>query len=214
MPHVTSVVHIVGADDAYRRATARMLQTDGLVSASHVSIDPLMALDPDGRACVLLDLDAPGLDGLAVQRRLREHGCQWPVVFMTAHGDIDACVRAIKGGAEDYLVKPLCRDRLLEAVTSALGRDAALAEQRAREHALRQRFASLTGAERAIFAKVVSGMLNKQIASDFGRSERTIKGHRSRMMAKMRAASVADLVRMAECLGVGGESGARHSLSA
>jgi FixJ family two-component response regulator len=206
MPHVTPVIHIVDADDASRRSVARLLQSAGFQSAAHDSVAPLMTIEPDACACVLLDLDAPATDGLAVQRELREHGLEWPLIFVTARGDFDACVRAVKGGADDYLVKPLRRARLVDAVQSALCREAARAEQRAREHALRQRFASLTGAERAIFVKVVAGMLNKQIASEFGRSERTIKGHRSRMMSKMRAASVADLVRMGQCLGIGADA--------
>lgn len=208
MAHASPVIHIVDADDAGRRATARLLQSEGLASASHASIDSLLALEPDGRACILLDVDSLAHDGLIVQRQLRDRGCPWPVVFVTGRGDFDACVRAIKGGAEDYLVKPLRRGRLVESLTAALGREAAQAERRSHERTLRQRYASLTGAERAIFVKVAEGMLNKQIASDFGRSERTIKGHRSRMMAKMRASSLADLVRMADCLGLAADRAA------
>lgn len=158
--------------------------------------------DPATPGCLLLDLALPGLDGLGVQQALSAADCARPIVFITGRGDIPTTVRAMKGGAVDFLTKPVNDTDLLAAVRNAIEIDRAAREAQVAMGALKQRLASLTPREREVLAHVVAGRLNKQIAADLGTVEKTIKVHRARIMEKMAVRSLADLVRIAERLGL------------
>jgi FixJ family two-component response regulator len=153
----------------------------------------------------VLDVRLPGLSGLDLQRELTNSGIQLPIIFMTAHGDIPMTVRAMKGGAMEFLTKPFRTRRLLDAIRAAIERDRDTLKQRAEVAQLRSCYDLLTPREREVLALLVLGLLNKQIAGQLVTSERTIKFHRAHIMQKMRAESLADLVKMAQKLGVTGE---------
>jgi FixJ family two-component response regulator len=196
-------VFVVDDDPSVRGAVGRLLKSVGLRVAAFASADDFLRYPiPDGPACVILDLCIPGLDGLAVQRALAERVASPPVVFITGHGDIPQSVCAMKAGAVDFLPKPFNNRDLLAAVRSALSRHQSVRQSATELAELRRRVDSLSPREREVMAFVVSGMLNKQIAHRLGVSEKTIKAHRARVMEKMEADSLADLVRMAEKLGV------------
>jgi FixJ family two-component response regulator len=146
----------------------------------------------------------PGLSGLEVQRKMKERGIHTPIIFVTGHGDVPMSVQAMKAGAVEFLTKPFRDQDLLDAIWQALERDRAARQRRAKMADLQRRHDSLTACERKVMTLVVSGLLNKQIASELGVSEKTIKVHRGHVMKKMRAESLADLVRMAESMGVNG----------
>jgi FixJ family two-component response regulator len=207
------IVHVVDDDLSVRKSLARLLGGAGLEVRLYASAEELLAAaGPQLEGCLLLDLRLPGASGLELQERLAARGCLAPVVFLTGHGDVPTSVRAMKGGAVDFLQKPVAARDLFAAVSSALSRGAAarrdigeLAELRALEQALSER-------QREVWLRVVRGQLNKQIASDLGLVERTVKLHRARAMEKLRARSTADLVRIAARLGLaptgsGGSSG-------
>jgi FixJ family two-component response regulator len=153
-----------------------------------------------GAACIVLDLQMPGLDGLDLQDELHTRGIELPIVFVTGHGDIPSSVRAMKAGAVDFLTKPVMDDDLLRAVAEALARDELEREERADLDALRARVATLTPRERQVMKFVAQGLLNKQIAARLGTAEKTVKVHRGRVMRKMQVKSLADLVRAVERL--------------
>src|SRR6266566_5646344 len=157
---------------------------------------------PDVASCLVLDIRLPGLSGLDFQTELAKANIHIPIIFMTGHGDIPMTVRAMKGGAVDFLAKPFRDQDLLDAVTAAIQRDEKRREQEKRLADLKAHFSSLTSREREIMALVASGLMSKQIAAQVGLSEITVKVHRSHIMKKMEARSVADLVRMAEALGI------------
>ena len=157
---------------------------------------------PGCARCVVLDVRLPGLSGLDLQRELAAHGINLPVIFITGHGDIPMSVRAMKAGALEFLTKPFRDQDLLDAIQQALERDRGARQQRSETAELRERFDSLTAREREVMGLVVSGLLNKQIAGELGTSEVTIKIHRSQVMKKMDAGSLAELVRMTEKLGI------------
>jgi len=200
------VVYLVDDDESLRTALSRLLRAAGHETRSYGSAaEFLLARKPPLRGCLLLDVRIPGgPSGLELHRGLRDQQEMLPVIFITGHGDIPMSVQAIKAGAFDFLPKPVQKETLLETVAAALARDEErwrLAERRAE---LERRQASLTPCENEIFLRVVSGQPNKQIGAEVGCSERTVKAHRSRVMQKMGAASLADLVHMAGDLNVDG----------
>jgi FixJ family two-component response regulator len=153
---------------------------------------------------LVLDVRLPGSSGLDLQRELAEAGVHLPIIFVTGHGDIPMSVQAMKAGAVEFLTKPFRDQTLLDAIRQAIERDRVARQQRARNADLRRRYESLGPREREVLKCVVSGMLNKQIADELGATERTIKFHRGHIMRKMQVRSLAELVRMAEALGIGG----------
>lgn len=188
-------VHLVDDDAAILKSLGRLLEASGYRVEQHASAeDFLSAIDPDEPGCVVLDLRMPGTDGHGVQSRLSEACPRLPVIFLTGQGDITASVRAMKGGAVDFLTKPVRAEVILGAVERAIALDAETRLQRT-EHALvAERIASLTGREREVLDAVVVGRLNKQIAHDMGIAEKTVKVHRARMMRKLGVTTIAELV--------------------
>jgi FixJ family two-component response regulator len=196
------------------RALTRLLSAAGLEARGFPSPAAfLQAHDPATPGCLLLDLGLPGLDGLEVQQALSAADCARPIVFITGRGDIPTTVRAMKGGAVDFLTKPVNDSDLLAAVRNAIEIDRVAREAQVETGALKQRLASLTPREREVLAHVVGGRLNKQIAADLGTVEKTIKVHRARIMEKMAVRSLADLVRVAERLGLPPAGGTANTIS-
>jgi FixJ family two-component response regulator len=198
-----TTVFIVDDDASVRDAVARLLRSVGHHPRVFGSAQDFLASPKSaGPACLVLDVRMPGLGGLDCQRRLREAGWPIPVIFMSGHGDIPMTVRVMKAGAVDFLTKPFRDEDLLDAVDQALERDRARNAEALDTAALRERYALLTAREREVMAWVVAGRLNKQIAGELGTSEITVKVHRGNVMRKMKADSVADLVRMSGRLGL------------
>jgi FixJ family two-component response regulator len=192
---------VVDDDPSVLRALCRLFLAAGLEPRAFPSPAAfLQAHDPATPGCLVLDVALPGLDGLEVQKALSVSECTRPIVFITGRGDIPTTVRAMKGGAIDFLTKPVKDRDLLAAVRNAIEIDRAARETQVEMDAMRQRLASLTPREREVLVHVVAGRLNKQIAADLGTVEKTIKVHRARIMEKMEVRSLADLVRVAERL--------------
>ena len=203
MKQPDSVVFVVDDDLSVREAIESLIRSVGLrVETFETAQEFLRSTRPDAPGCVVLDVRLPGLSGLDLQRELAAHGINLPVIFITGHGDIPMSVRAMKAGALEFLTKPFRDQDLLDAIQQALERDLSARQQRTETAELRERFDSLTSREREVMGLVVSGLLNKQIAGELGTSEVTIKIHRSQVMKKMGAGSLAELVRMTEKLGI------------
>ena len=199
MSEPESIVFVVDDDPSVRSAIKRLIVCVGLQVELFESAQEFLASKlPNVPCCLVLDVRLPGISGLALQRHLAEANVQIPIIFITAHSDVPMTVRAMKAGAVEFLTKPFHDQDLLDAIQLALERDRIRHQQEAEIAVLRERFESLTPREREVLPWVVSGLLSKQIADAIGRSEASVKVHRSQLMRKMAADSVADLVRMAE----------------
>lgn len=198
------LVHVVDDDASFRTAVERRLKLAGYDVVTYSSAQDLLdRLPGDERpGCILLDVRIPGLSGPELQGHLIELGSTMPIVFLTGHADTATAVRAIKAGAEDFLTKPVSSEQLTEALDRALARQEAASSQRSRLNSLRTLVASLTPRERQVFDLIVRGRINKQIAYEFGKTERTVKAHRRQVMEKMQVHSLAELVSIAERLGM------------
>ena len=200
----TQLVFVIDDDASMRDAISRLLNAVGLAVRTFASArDFLSSGLPDAPGCVVLDVRLPGLSGLDLQRQMVEVGIHFPVVFITGHGDIPMSVQAMKAGAVEFLTKPFRDQDLIDAVRLGIQRDRKGRTQRADLAELRNHLLHLTDRERQVMSLVVSGLLNKQIALRLGTSEKTVKIHRGRVMQKMKADSLAELVRMSQKLGIG-----------
>jgi RNA polymerase sigma factor (sigma-70 family) len=196
-----SVVFVIDDDPSVRSSLKFLIGTVGLQVESFDSAESFLQRKPLERpSCLVLDVRLRGLSGLDFQRELAVRNIRIPIIFITGHGDIPMSVHAMKEGAIEFLTKPFRDQDLLDAIRIALERDRGRREQEKETAELRQRFESLTPREREVISMVVSGMLNKQIAAQLGTAENTVKVHRSRAIEKMRAQSLADLVRMVDRL--------------
>src|SRR5216683_4465744 len=197
MPAFT--IFVVDDDTAVLKALTRLLRVNGLSIQTFSSpLEFLLRHDPSVPGCAILDLSMPGLDGLKLQQELATQHAELPVIFITGKGDISTGIRAMKAGAVDFLTKPVRDSELLAAIEQARERVVKITEARAQLDSIKARLARLTPREHEVLGLVVAGRLNKQIASELGTVEKTIKVHRGRMMKKMGVRAVADLVRMAE----------------
>ena len=198
-----AIVAIVDDDPSVRRGLQRLIRSAGWKVETFASaqefLDRPLAISPN---CLVLDLQLPGLSGLDLQQRMADLGLDIPVVFLTGQGNIPASVKAMKAGAIEFLTKPVDEQNLLKAIQEAVQRDRRTRQQQTEMHELRRRYESLTAREREVMQLVISGLLNKQIAGELTITEDTVKFHRGHVMRKMCAESLADLVRMAENLGV------------
>ena len=196
------VVHVIEDDEGSRSASARLLSAAGHAVRVYGSASEFLDHLPSESGCLVLDLHLPGPSGLDLQEKLATAENPLPIVFLTGHGEVPASVRAMKGGAVDFLTKPVEAPVLLEAVNRALELDAENRAIRERRRATLARYERLTLREREVMAHLISGQLNKQVGFDLGISERTTKIHRRRVLEKMEADSIADLVRAAADLGI------------
>jgi len=202
------IVIVVDDDLSFRNMLSRLVGTIGLKTVQFASAEEFLAAPlPDGPACLVLDVHMPGLSGLDLQRRLTQGSRPFPIIFTTGHGDIPMTVEAMKAGAVGFFSKPFRTQEMIDAIKEGIARDREAQKLYAETAELQARYQSLTAREREVFALVTTGALNKQIAHQLGTSERTIKAHRSQVVEKMKAESVADLVRMADRLGVGAVEG-------
>ena len=203
MPNSAPIVGIIDDDAGIRDGLGDLMESVGLKALTYASVPEFLAVGlPDAPSCLVLDVRMPGQSGLELQQRLIAAGLKTPIIFITGHADIEMSVRAMKAGAAEFLPKPFREQDLLEAVHQSIEKDRENRKQKAIDDALATKFAGLTAREREVLALVTSGRLNKQIANDIGVAEITVKVHRAQVMRKMEARSLADLVRMADQLGL------------
>jgi FixJ family two-component response regulator len=201
----SSTVFLVDDDASVRRALTRLIKSAGYRVESFGSAREFLekSVSSDGPACLVLDVRMPGLSGLELQDELQKDGVILPIIFITGHGDIPMSVKAMKAGAMDFLQKPVKDKDLLKAIEQALARASQVRAEREEGEEIQSRINTLTPREREVMTLVVRGLLNKQVASELGIVEKTIKVHRARIMDKMRVNSLAELVRLAERVGIG-----------
>jgi FixJ family two-component response regulator len=203
MNDASQMVFLIDDEPSVLKALARVIGATGFRTASFSSPQSFLEqYEPAARGCIVLDVSMPGLTGLELQQALIEKNCSLPIVFLTARGDIPTSVRAMKHGAVDFLTKPVDDDDLIAAVDRALDREATDQVRRAQIAELQMRFSTLTSREQEVLGHVIAGRLNKQIAAVLGTTEKTVKVHRARVMDKMQAQSLAELVRLSGTAGI------------
>jgi len=202
-PRSDAVIAIVDDDLSAREGLSSLIRSAGMQVETFASAPEFLGRPAaETPSCLVLDLQLPGLSGLDLQKQMADSGLEIPIVFLTGHGDIPASVKAMKAGAVEFLTKPFDEEELLRAIQEAIERDRRTRQQRAGIRELQDRYESLTAREQEVMRHVVSGLLNKQIAAELNITEFTVKIHRGHVMRKMRADSVADLVRMADSLAI------------
>jgi FixJ family two-component response regulator len=202
-PAAQPVVIVIDDDASVRRGLSNLVRSTGLgVKVFASAAEMLLSERPDVPSCLVLDVKLPELTGLELQTELAKSNIHIPIIFITGHGDIPMTVRAMKAGAVDFLTKPFSTQEMLDAIAMAIERDRKRRQDEKLTSGVRARFEALTPREREVMALVTAGMMNKQVAAELRLSEITVKIHRGRIMRKMSARSLADLVRMAELLGV------------
>jgi RNA polymerase sigma factor (sigma-70 family) len=213
---VPGVVHVVDDDASFRTAIERRLKKAGYEVATYPSAQHLLDRLPDqrGPGCILLDVRIPGLSGPELQGRLNELGSALPIVFLTGYADVPTTVQAIKAGADDFLTKPVSSDQLLTAIQRAMAHHEAMRDTKSKLDFVRAHIASLTPRERQVFELVVRGKTNKHVAHELGATARTIKAHRHRVMEKMQVQSLAELVSLAERVGILNASSSAEQVNA
>jgi len=198
-----SIVHVVDDDETVRKGTARLLTAAGLEARTYASAEEFLgAVESSSTGCIILDVRLPDRSGLDLQATLAGRAVALPIVFLTGHGEIPDTVRAMKRGAVDFLTKPVDGEVLLAAVRRALAQDESARAARVRRESLRRRYERLTPREREVFAHLIGGQLNKQVAADLAITERTIKLHRANILEKLEVGSMAELARLAVDLGI------------
>jgi RNA polymerase sigma factor (sigma-70 family) len=205
MPDTSLSVLIIDDDAEFRDSVGRLLRTVGLNARQFSSVPDFFSADPqpDGPTCLVVDVRMPGPSGFDLQRELAAADKNFPIIFITAHGDIPMSVRAMKQGAIEFLTKPFRDQDLLDAIATGLARDRTRRETEKALHEIRERFENLSAREREIMIQATAGRLNKQIANEIGITESTVKVHRSNLMRKMKARSLPELSRMADLLKLG-----------